>query len=1292
MTAIPPFPLVADPSMNRSTRGRTLVNGLVAACLSIGVSTSFGQVSVRTQLLAKSSNSIAVNAWIKNSGTDTLRNLEYVWYMDWTDHGSIVVAELDWASISGVTMSATQRPDYIAEARYNLGSLALAPGVEVQLNTRLHLKDWSSFQSSNDWSFAGLKTLGVLGENPNVSVFANDQRVWGYPEQRLSGIGSGPKIQVRTVKTQQSSNTLGMDIRFVNTGSVPVTGVVGRWMTSTSGRTSSIVAASDWSDADSVYLRTAPGAPGTMEVSVDLGPSIIGVGREKLVKLRLYSSDWSAVDWSQDWSYPGISPTGWNDRVEVEVRGYPSTGSVPDDVDSDGDGWSNAQETLLGTDPSSSASRPEGIPMKDGLIQDMHVPHVVTYDASPLPGYSTRKNLTLTIPAGAVEGVAPRITAASAGAYPPPVFDGALQVGSTLEIQGTIEPGQSLEMPIPLVDGLIASLSEHIQVVHFVNGRWQHERVTKIENGAAYVQLSSFSPIAVGLVQQRNWLAAGDGFGLSIDKQGFPWAAGRSDFGQLGDDRPAGGAPEMSLVPVHWPHSTTLVAVAAGNRHALALDAEGSVWAWGDNSAGQCGRASAFPLRTPVKVVDGALNADQRVVQIAAGGTSSYAVTVTGQVLCWGDNSQSQLGRGVDGAALSFDSVPRPVIGLDSVRQVAAGNTHAIALRANGTLRGWGSNRDAAIYRANSDAGPALVPTPIEIPLDLVKYGADTVTASGCSGPNGTGCWSHTLLNPWYQGPSSIAAGGTTSLARAYNRKSSGWTALNLAWGGNRRRQISATLADSILIPVVVSSHGRSEISVGASHLLETWYDGYRYDEAAGAVGMLYPVQGRGYSYAANPTGDGSAVTSAWNEVFRSVVPRKRLQSNAVAAGNGVSFSWDSGADTVYAWGEPWGSVVTGLPRRPRSFLTFVNPVQGDILPSGLQSINVQYQLWTDGVATARSQNVTTAGCAATGPCQLLVQDQGVSGILEVVFKTGLKGSATPISGTIDVGKGEHGRFRIELPYAAQVGIDLWLLSMPNIVAHRIDWGVLARGSHELEGTWIDEPPAPGSYGMTLYYRYAGGAVKADTLRLTTIDSALRLFPRKLYSGLSLGGPDSFLVTLEGKGVLRGRLKRNFTDQKGEWMDGGWDLRDSGQQRIGTWNVSHETKQPILDSTSSFLIDWEFRKVVNGLRVTNNSCLDWVGLNSFHIDPFLSELPAVRINGNGQCVLGWEFNRKSSSGSLTHFYGNINAVQGEADHPIPFDWRGPNQGQRSDKWSLGVGVLNAWPLNVVGLRAIEIVR
>jgi hypothetical protein len=1254
------------------SKATTPARGFALLCLALA-SSAFSQATVRTQLLAQSPTFMSVNAWIKNSGPDTLKNLRYVWFMDWTDHGSTVVPELDWASVSGVTMSASLRPDYIAEARYDLGSLALAPGAEVQLNTRLHLKDWSSFQASNDWTYGGLKQNGTTNENPFTAVYSGAQRIWGYPEQRLGSIGVGPKIQIRTVKTQQSSNTLGLDVHFVNTGSVPVTGIVARWMASTAGRTSPIVAVSDWSDADSVYLRQTSGAPGTTEIGIDLGPTIIGVGRERIVKLRLVSSDWSSVDWSQDWSFSGISQTGWNERVEVEVRGYPSSGQVPDEVDMDGDGWSDAQEVILGTDPASAASRPDGIPMRDGLVQDMSVPHMVTYDASTLAGYATRNLLPLTIPAGGVQGVAPRITTASVGAYPTPVFDGALQVGSTLEILGTIQPGHSLEMPIPLVDGLSATLPEHIQVVHYVNGQWQREQVVKIENGAAYVRLSSFSPVAVGLVQQRNWLAAGDGFGLSIDKQGFPWATGRSEFGQLGDDRSPGGDPELGLVPVLWPRNTLVVAVAAGNRHGLALDAEGSVWAWGDNSAGQCGRASAFPVRSPVKVVDGTLNTDQRVVQIAAGGTSSYAVTVTGQVLSWGDNSRSQLGRGVDGVTLVFDSVPGLVIGLDSVRQVAAGAAHALALRANAFLKGWGSNQDAAIYRSSLGTGSAKVPTPVAIPLDLLRFGADTMIASGCGGPSGTGCWSYTFVYPWYLGVSSIAAGGTTSLAKAYNRKSSGLQAMSLAWGGNKTAQIGPVGTDSILIPVPVSSTGRSEISVGASHLLETWYDGIGYDVSAGSVILFYPVRGRGYSYAANPTGAVSAVTSSWNEILRSVVPRKRLRSSAVAAGSGVSFNWDSGPDTVYAWGGPWGNVVTGLSRGERTSLTILSPQQGDTLPDELLNIRVDYRIWNGESYHDEVQYLPRSICGtATPSCRLMITAQGMSRSSTVYFRSNILPRVTVERSRINLSAGESGLFRVKLPYPARVSIFLWPLSDSKKLIGEVSWQSLAAGIHDLSTRWDATIPqiGPGSYGVSMVFKYDDPAGSWDTLAVTLIDFPKLQFPKRISSTLSVGGPDSVEITIPTTGILQAALRSSSSKiGEGALMDGAWALLDAGLQRIGVWNVSDETKLPILEKSDAYIIDWQFRAVTSGIRISTSSCVDSATMNSFRINTFLSDVPALRVPQNGTCNLHMAFRSNPSTPASPQ--SGIILSEGSGVVSIPqWPWGSMRFGKK--KWVLGM--------------------
>jgi hypothetical protein len=67
--------------------------------------------------------------------------------------------------------------------------------------------------------------------------------------------------------------------------------------------------------------------------------------------------------------------------------------------------------------------------------------------------------------------------------------------------------------------------------------------------------------------------------------------------------------------------ATHLVAIAAGSNHCVALDREGRVFAWGDNSNGQC---------------DVPLAAQANIVKIAAGGDLSMALTRDGRVLFWG--------------------------------------------------------------------------------------------------------------------------------------------------------------------------------------------------------------------------------------------------------------------------------------------------------------------------------------------------------------------------------------------------------------------------------------------------------------------------------------------------------------------------------------------------------------------------------------------------------------------------------------------------------------------------------
>ena len=91
----------------------------------------------------------------------------------------------------------------------------------------------------------------------------------------------------------------------------------------------------------------------------------------------------------------------------------------------------------------------------------------------------------------------------------------------------------------------------------------------------------------------------------------------------------------------------------------------------------------------------------QEVVTIAAGGNTTVAVTTNGTVYTVGANQVGQLGdstlndryvpvKVVRGAAAnSYD--PNNYF-LDKVTDVAVGNEHGIALRADGSIAAWGSN------------------------------------------------------------------------------------------------------------------------------------------------------------------------------------------------------------------------------------------------------------------------------------------------------------------------------------------------------------------------------------------------------------------------------------------------------------------------------------------------------------------------------------------------------------------------------------------------------------------------
>ncbi|TQL35262.1 Ig-like domain repeat protein [Salinispora arenicola] len=217
----------------------------------------------------------------------------------------------------------------------------------------------------------------------------------------------------------------------------------------------------------------------------------------------------------------------------------------------------------------------------------------------------------------------------------------------------------------------------------------------------------SSTPIAVDLPADTTItaIAAGTAYGLALTSAGTVLAWGDNSAGQLGD----GTTTDSSTpVTVDLPAGTTITAVAAGDRHSLALTSTGTMLAWGENFIGQLGDGTTTRRSTPVAVD---LPAGTTVTAVAAGDRHSLALTSADTVLAWGDNSAGQLGDGTTTDSSTPVTVDLPAG--TTITTVAAGAYHSLALTSADTMLAWGYN----IFGQLGDGTTTDRDTPVAVDL-----------------------------------------------------------------------------------------------------------------------------------------------------------------------------------------------------------------------------------------------------------------------------------------------------------------------------------------------------------------------------------------------------------------------------------------------------------------------------------------------------------------------------------------------------------------------------------------------
>jgi alpha-tubulin suppressor-like RCC1 family protein len=231
----------------------------------------------------------------------------------------------------------------------------------------------------------------------------------------------------------------------------------------------------------------------------------------------------------------------------------------------------------------------------------------------------------------------------------------------------------------------------------------------------------------------------------------------------------------MTMIP-----QPASIGITAGKTHACAVTSDNHVACWGMNQHGQLGGGDVGgghqPSATPVI----ALNLSD-VSQVSAGVDSTCAVTSSGSVSCWGDDSSGQAGCGL--SCFGDDTAPEAVSGPEPASSVTAGDQSACARTTAGEVWCWGGNH-------NGELGDPMAGDESDVPHRIPPQALSGIT--GLSSAGGHTC--------------ALGAGGVVS-----------------CWGRNESHQVSGAAASTVALPSpVVDDQGAalrfSDVASGTSH------------------------------------------------------------------------------------------------------------------------------------------------------------------------------------------------------------------------------------------------------------------------------------------------------------------------------------------------------------------------------------------------------------------------------------------------------------------------------------------
>ena len=270
----------------------------------------------------------------------------------------------------------------------------------------------------------------------------------------------------------------------------------------------------------------------------------------------------------------------------------------------------------------------------------------------------------------------------------------------------------------------------------------------------------------------------------------------------------------LGLVGVS-PTASASPVVAAAYYHVLLVLPDGTVRAWGWNAWGLLGDGTNINRTTPVTVYETPPAGQNpsiplpNVVAVAASMYTSYALKSDHTVWAWGGATNGALG---DGQTTGYRYTASLVPGIDNVVAIAAGQSHVLALKTDGTVWMWGDNTWG--QRGDGTTGSTPVTTPVQVDAlgsNVVGIGTGSSSSNSYAAKNdGTvWAWAYNQYGTFGNGTSSysfsapaqtsvltsapLIATGDSSTVRIERGRAALWVGRQRFGAGGRRHDAPAS-------------------------------------------------------------------------------------------------------------------------------------------------------------------------------------------------------------------------------------------------------------------------------------------------------------------------------------------------------------------------------------------------------------------------------------------------------------------------------------------------------------------